>query len=153
LNLLILLILSICAFSFSQRAVTFKNILPFLSFALAVPAAAQTCALTGGRQVESERFILSYRTKPAKLAVGEHFVVEMAVCAKGGEAAAEAVRVDGFMPEHNHGMNYKAAVKTGEGGRYLAEGMLFHMPGKWDFIFEVRGGGRTDRMTHSVILQ
>jgi YtkA-like len=133
--------------------VIFKNCLLFLSMVIAAPAAAQTCALPGGRQVESERFILSYRTKPAKLAVGEHFVVEMAVCPKGGEAAAEAVRVDGFMPEHNHGMNYKAVVKGGEGGRYLAEGMLFHMPGKWDFIFEVRGGGRTDRMTHSVILQ
>jgi hypothetical protein len=120
----------------------------------AVPAAAQQCAeLKGARKVESERYSLTYRTKPAKPAVGEHFVVEMAVCAKGGEAAAEAVRVDGFMPEHNHGMNYKAVVKTGEGGRYLAEGMLFHMPGKWDFIFEVRGGGRTDRMTHTVILQ
>jgi YtkA-like protein len=119
-----------------------------------VPASAQQCAeLKGARRIESDRYVLAYRTKPAKLAVGQHFVVEMAVCPKSGEAAPEAVRVDGFMPEHNHGMNYKAVVKTGKDGRYLADGMLFHMPGRWDFIFEVRGGGKTDRMTHSVVLQ
>ena len=118
------------------------------------PAMAQPCSgLSGATMVESTRYVLAYRTKPAKLAVGQHFVVEMAVCPKGGEAAPETVRVDGFMPEHNHGMNYKAVVKAGEGGRYLAEGMMFHMPGKWDFIFEVRGGGKADRMTQSVILQ
>ena len=121
-----------------------------------IPAAAgaQDCdALKGARKVESGRYVLAYRTQPAKLAVGQHFKVEMAVCPRDGQAAPEAVRVDGFMPEHNHGMNYKAVVKGGEGGRYLAEGMLFHMPGRWDLIFEVRGGGKTDRMTQSVILQ
>ena len=69
------------------------------------------------------------------------------------QPAPDAVRIDGFMPEHNHGMNYKAVVKGGEGGRYLADGMMFHMPGRWDFIFEVRGGGKTDRMTATVMLQ
>jgi hypothetical protein len=133
--------------------VILRSSLFVLSIAAVVPAAAQTCNLKGGRQVESERFVVSYRTKPAKLAVGQHFVVEMAVCPKGSEAAPETVRVDGFMPQHNHGMNYKAVVKAGEGGRYLAEGMMFHMPGRWDFIFEVRGGGKVDRMTQTVILQ
>ncbi|HKA39546.1 MAG TPA: hypothetical protein VKD25_07245 [Burkholderiales bacterium] len=125
-----------------------------LWLALAGPAVAQGCdGLKGARKVESGRYVLAYRTRPAKLAIGQHFMVEMAVCPKSGEAAPEAVRVDGFMPEHNHGMNYKAVVRAGEGGRYLADGMMFHMPGRWDFIFEVRGGGKTDRMTHSVVLQ
>ena len=125
-----------------------------LCLGMAGPSAAQGCdALKGARKIESSRYVLAYRTQPAKLAVGRHFVVEMTVCPKAGESAPEAVRVDGFMPEHNHGMNYKAVVKAGEGGRYLADGMMFHMPGRWDFIFEVRGGGKTDRMTHSVVLQ
>lgn len=125
-----------------------------LSAAAAAPAAAQNCpALDGAQKVESDRYILSYRTQPAKLAVGQHFSVEMAVCAKGGQPAPDGVRVDGFMPEHNHGMNYKAAVKPAGSGRYEAAGLMFHMPGKWDFIFEVSGAGKTDRMTHSVMLQ
>lgn len=121
---------------------------------LAASTAAQGCdALKGARKVESGRYVLAYRTQPGKLAVGQHFQVEIAVCPKDGQPAPEAVRIDGFMPEHNHGMNYKAVVKGGEGGRYLADGMMFHMPGRWDFIFEVRGGGKTDRMTATVMLQ
>ena len=117
-------------------------------------ALAQSCpALEGARKVESDRYILSYRTEPAKLAVGQHFTIEMSVCTKSGQPAPDGLRVDGFMPEHNHGMNYKAVVKPAGRGRYDATGLMFHMPGKWDFIFEVRGGGKTDRMTATVMLQ
>jgi hypothetical protein len=30
---------------------------------------------------------------------------------------------------------------------------MFHMPGRWEFIFEVRGGGTTDRVTRTVTLE
>jgi hypothetical protein len=125
-----------------------------LSIAAAMPAAAQDCrGLDGARKVESDRYVLTYRTKPDKIAVSQHFLVEMVVCPKGGQPAPEGVRVEGFMPEHSHGMNYKAVVKPAGSGRYEASGLMFHMPGKWDFIFEVRGGGKTDRMTATVMLQ
>jgi len=135
-----------------------RTALLILSFAVALPVVAQNCpALEGARKVESDRYVIAYRTRPEKIAVSQHFTVELAVCPKAGQPAPEGVRVDGFMPEHNHGMNYKASVtpaaKPAAGGRYDAAGLLFHMPGKWDFIFEVRGGGKTDRMTHTVILQ
>jgi hypothetical protein len=29
---------------------------------------------------------------------------------------------------------------------------MFHMPGRWEFVFEVRGGGKTDRVTSGVML-
>jgi hypothetical protein len=125
-----------------------------LSVAAAMPAAAQGCPeLTGARKVESERYVVSYRTKPEKVAVSQHFAVEMVVCPKAGQPAPESVRVDGFMPDHNHGMNYKAVVKPAAGGRYDAAGLMFHMPGRWDFIFEVRAAGKTDRVTSTLVLQ
>ncbi len=131
-----------------------KIFLFVLFVAAALPAAAQNCpALEDARKVESDRYVLAYRTKPEKIVVSQHFTVEFTVCPKAGQPAPEAVRVDGFMPEHNHGMNYKTVVKPAAGGRYDATGLMFHMPGKWDFIFEVRGGGKTDRMTHGVVLQ
>ena len=131
-----------------------RGIAFILSIAAAMPAAAQGCPdLAGARKVESERYVLSFRTKPEKVAVGQHFSVEMVVCPDGGQPAPESVRVDGFMPEHNHGMNYKAVVKPAGGGRYDAAGLMFHMPGRWDFIFEVRAAGKTDRMTSTVMLQ
>ena len=49
-------------------------------------------------------------------------------------------------------MNYRTTVKAAGPGRYLAEGFLFHMPGRWEFIFEVRAEGRMERATRSVVL-
>lgn len=120
---------------------------------VSLSAAAPSCDIPGARAIASDRYIVAYRTQPSKIAVGQHFAVEFAVCPKEGQPAPEAVRVDGFMPEHAHGMNYRAAVKPQGKGRYRADGLMFHMPGKWDFIFEIRGGGKADRATHSVALQ
>ena len=118
------------------------------------PATAQTCAdFAGADKVDSGRYVLAYRTKPETIAVGQHFSMDLAVCPKDSQTTPESVRVDAYMPEHRHGMNYKATVKPADGGHYLAEGFMFHMPGRWEFIFEVRGGGKTDRVTRSVTLE
>ena len=120
----------------------------------ALPAAAQNCAdLAGGAKVESDRYVLAYRTRPDKVTVGQHFAMELVVCAKSGQPAPESLRLDAHMPEHRHGMNYKTTVKPADGGRYLAEGFMLHMPGRWEFIFEVRSAGKTDRVTRSVTLE
>lgn len=118
-------------------------------------AAAQTCtpALPGAKQLESARFALGYRTVPEKVAVGNHFALELVVCPKSGVQAPESVRVDAHMPEHRHGMNYKAEVAAAPGGRYTAEGLMFHMPGRWEFVFDLRSGGKTDRLIQSIVLE
>ena len=122
---------------------------------LPVVAPAQDCSpvLPGGTQLESARYSLGYRAVPGKPAVGKHFSLEIAVCPKPGTAAPESVRVDAHMPEHRHGMNYKAQVVAASGGRYQADGLMFHMPGRWEFIFDVRSSGRTDRLTQSFVLE
>ncbi|MBS0336295.1 MAG: hypothetical protein JSS40_05695 [Proteobacteria bacterium] len=128
-----------------------------LAAALLLPAVgeAQQCSpfLPGGRQVESARFLLAYRSVPEKIAVGKHFALELAVCPKAGVPGPESLRVDAHMPEHRHGMNYKAQVAAAPGGRYKAEGLMFHMPGRWELVFDVRSGGTTDRLTQSVTLE
>src|SRR5262245_5029753 len=131
-----------------------KTIGALIGLLAAAPAGAQTCAtLAGGSKVESDRYLVVYRTKPDKPVVSQHFAMDLVVCAKSGQPAPESLRVDAHMPEHRHGMNYRTTVKPGEGGRYLAEGFMFHMPGRWEFIFEVRGGGRIDRVTRGVTLE
>ena len=119
----------------------------WLLLALLAPA-AQACELPGGaaQQVKSATSTILYRTAP--LRVGEHFAVEFAVC-----PAPEAVKVDAWMPEHRHGMNYKPTVAAQGGGRYRAEGLMFHMAGRWEFVFELRSGGKTERLAHSVRLE
>jgi hypothetical protein len=122
---------------------------------LPVAGMAQECnpVVPGGKQLETARFSLGYRTLPGAPAVGRHFALEMAVCPKAGTAAPESVRVDAHMPEHRHGMNYKAQVVAAPGGRYKAEGLMFHMPGRWEILFDVRSGGKTDRLTQSIVLE
>jgi len=119
----------------------------WLLLALLAPA-AQACELPGGaaQSLESSAYTILYRT-PA-LRVGEHFAVEFAVC-----PTPEQVRVDAWMPDHRHGMNYKPTVAAQGGGRYRADGLMFHMAGRWEFVFELRSGGRTERLAHSVRLE
>jgi hypothetical protein len=116
-----------------------------LAAALAAPAAA--CELPAGKRLESARIALSYRTAPAQIAVGEHFVLEFRVCRPENLRAATPIKVDAHMPEHRHGMNYRPSVTPLGTGRYRSEGWLFHMPGRWEFVFEVGGERLTDSVT------
>ena len=119
--------------------------------------AAQACVadLPGAtaKKLESARYGLAYRTQPEKISVGKHFAVELALCADQGAALPESVKVDAHMPEHRHGMNYKTSVSALPGGRFRAEGLMFHMAGRWEFVFEVRAAGKTDRLTQSILVE
>jgi len=115
----------------------------------AIGGAALACELPPGERVESERIALSYRTIPAQIAVGQPFVLELAACPKRGAAVAERVKLDAHMPEHRHGMNYRTKVTPLGAGRFHSEGWLFHMPGRWEFVFEVD----SERFTDSVRLE
>jgi len=106
-----------------------------------------------GETVESPKYALVFRTQPEKIEIGQHFSMELALCAKDGAAAPDGIRLDAYMPEHRHGMNYKTTVSSAGAGRYRAEGFMFHMPGRWEYTFEIRAGGATDRLTKSVVLQ
>jgi len=106
-------------------------------------ARACTPAIEGTR-LESKSYVLAYRAAPE---VGKHFSVEIAACAKSGPPP-KALKVDAQMPEHRHGMNYLPEVKPLAPGRWQASGLMFHMPGKWEFLFVVEG----ERMTREVVV-
>jgi hypothetical protein len=120
----------------------------------AASAAAQPCAAPAGfapsGRIESRDTVLLYRTVPATIEIGKHFAVDAVVCS---QAAPSALRVDAQMPAHRHGMNYRARVSPQGDGRYRAEGLLFHMPGKWQFVFDVERPGRTERLTADVVVE
>ena len=109
-------------------------------------ATSTACELPPGVRLESERVSISYWTVPAKIAVGQPFVLELAACPKPGAPVVERVKLDAYMPEHRHGMNYRTKVVPLGAGRFHSEGWLFHMPGRWDFLFDVG----SERLTHSV---
>ena len=115
----------------------------------AVCSPALACELPAGKRLDSRALSVSYRTIPANIKVGETFVVELAACSKSGAAVPERVRLDAHMPEHRHGMNYKPSVTVAGPGRYRSEGWLFHMPGRWEFVFELGA----ERLADSVRLE
>jgi hypothetical protein len=108
---------------------------------------------TGQQLADAQRYRVAWRVRPDPIVVSEPFTLEMSACAKPGAQAVEGVVVDAVMPEHRHGMNYKPSVIDGPDGHYLADGMLFHMPGKWRLIFEVRAGGTSERLTHDLTVE
>jgi hypothetical protein len=123
--------------------------------ALAItPAAAQDCAAPAGfapaGRAASRDTELLYRTVPPRIEIGKHFAVETVVCAK---SPPRALRVDAQMPAHRHGMNYRARVTPQGDGRYRAEGLLFHMPGAWQFVFDLERPGGTERLTADITVE
>jgi cytochrome c peroxidase len=105
-----------------------------LGLALAAPSSWACDPGLDGTRLESPRFVLAFRS--AGVEVGKHFGVDIAACAKSGSAPS-TLKVDAHMPEHRHGMNYTPSVKKTGPGQWRAEGLLFHMPGKWEFVFEI----------------
>ncbi len=106
----------------------------------AAPATAQTVR-QGGVQA-------AWWPEPAPIVVGQPFVLQLQLC----PADAQLLRVDATMPEHRHGMNYRPSLKPGAGGRWQAEGLLWHMPGRWELRLDVRSGGAEHRLLQSVTL-
>jgi hypothetical protein len=100
-------------------------------------------------RLASGDLVVFYRTLPAAIEVGRHFTVEAVVCG----AAARVLRVDADMPEHRHGMNYRARVSAAGDGRYVAEGLLLHMPGRWQLLFDVERDGRAERLATDLVLE
>lgn len=84
--------------------------------------------------------------------VGMFFGLEVAVCARTGARPAE-LRVDAQMPEHRHGMNYRPGVASRGDGRFTARGLLLHMPGRWEFSFDVRGAAGAEVLRDRVLLR
>jgi hypothetical protein len=123
--------------------------------AVASVAGAPPCAAPAGfdvaRRVEAQGVVVFYRTVPA-IEVGRHFAVEAVVCAPP-PAPITAVRIDAHMPEHRHGMNYRPTISARGNGLYVAEGLLFHMPGRWQLLFDVERGGRTERLEAEIELE
>lgn len=101
----------------------------------ALPAATRLQAEAAGWQ-------LAFAPRPVPLAVGRPFALDIVVCPPAGQPLPAALNVDAEMPAHRHGMNYRASVQTLGGGRWQAEGLMFHMPGRWRVLFDLDRAGQ-----------
>ena len=120
-----------------------------MSNVVVLPLAA--CTLGGDlateRRIESEHYRLVFRATPAVLRSGTPFGLEIRVCPVAGAPLPHRLVVDATMPAHNHGMNYRPTVQPSRPGNWRAEGFLLHMPGRWQFAFELKDATETTLLT------
>ena len=121
---------------------------PVLAAALAlVLVAGQAAACdrpqgwTGGARIDGKLWTAWWRSEPAVIPVGAHFSLRFHLCGP----PIDRIGVRGWMPDHRHGMNYRPAV-TLNGLSGMAEGLLLHMPGRWQLILDVRGAAGREKL-------
>lgn len=115
------------------------------------PAAAPAdCppAAPGATVIEQPGLRATWRAEPAP-AVSRPFALQITLC----PARAELRRVDATMPEHRHGMNYRPRLQPAGPGAWTADGMVWHMPGRWELLLVVVLDGTERRLVQSVVLR
>ena len=134
------------------KALTLLLLLATPGLAAATAVACEVPAdFTPRGRVEAPGIVVLFRTVPPAIEIGRHFALDTLVC--GDKAVPTLTRVDATMPEHRHGMNYRPTLAARGGGRYVAEGLLFHMPGRWEISFDVESGGRRTRLATDVVVE
>jgi hypothetical protein len=91
---------------------------------------------------------LAWRTEPAGIVVGEPFAIVFKAC----PTHLQLLALGATMPEHRHGMNYAPSLTPLGDGRWRAEGMLWHMSGRWRVRLEVLLEGQPHVLQQDVSL-
>ncbi|MCW8193432.1 auxin-binding protein [Proteobacteria bacterium 005FR1] len=65
----------------------------------------------------------------------------------GNSVADASIEVTGRMPAHDHGLPTQPRARAADGeGKYLIEGLRFHMPGEWQLEMDISASGTEDSL-------
>lgn len=128
-----------------------KSLLSLASVSLLLsailPAVALACPIPQDpslKQMTTQSYNIALHTIPKAIVVGEPFSVSMWICEKTGATYNGTVSANATMPMHKHGMNYEPSIEALGNGSYLLNGFVFHMQGKWQFLFEIESNGKSE---------
>ena len=109
----------------------------------------------GSGRLESNAgsYAVSFESTPRPIPLNQPFDLKFTVKSKTKAASALSVEVDARMPAHRHGMSRTPKLTSLPDGGYLAQGLMFHMPGRWELYFDITEGGRTERAQVDVDLE
>ncbi len=129
---------------------TVLRALAALLLAAAVPAwAACPPPAEAGDRLDAGVVQLAWRAEGGAIAVGQPFALLVTLCPH----EARLMRVDATMPEHRHGMNYRPSLRALGAGLWRAEGLLWHMAGRWELRLDVEAAGAAHGLRQSLTLK
>ncbi len=118
----------------------------------------------GGARVELDQsrtrstakglYVATIAPESADIKQGEMQAWIFTLKTKEGQPVDDArIKVDGGMPEHNHGLPTapEMTARLGE-GRYRIEGIKFSMGGWWELRFAISAAGGDDAVTFNLVL-
>ncbi len=120
-------------------------LLVLLGFLLNPQTGQAACDDPAAHKATTPAYILSFKSDPA-ISVGRAFSLLVDVCNADGTAFAGTLEADAHMPQHRHGMNYAPEIKVLGDGRFRVDGFLFHMPGQWQFMFDLHQDKTRERL-------
>ena len=101
------------------------------AFALILTASSATAA-TADLSGSARGITLDVFSRLSPLEINSIHSWEIALYDEQGPIEDATIEVTGGMPEHNHGMPTQPQITQQlAAGRYLLEGVRFHMPGLW----------------------
>ena len=98
---------------------------------------------------ELGRYRISYASALEPIEINRiHAWVAQVMDADGNPVEDASISITGGMPDHDHGLPTapRATAYLGE-GRYLIEGMKFHMGGAWEVVLNVKSGTGDDALS------
>jgi hypothetical protein len=119
------------------------------AFSASTPGASRITSNAGGYEVV-------FAIMAPKVPLNEPFEIQACVTVKAGspiDAKNLVISVDAAMPQHQHGMNTKPRIEQTGDGCIHAEGMLFHMVGRWELYFDITRNGITERAQTEIMLE
>ncbi len=117
---------------------------------IASPGAEIACDAVGQRMGSQAPNAPEVYVDVGEIPLAQPFSIQISVCS---EATVQEVRVDAFMPAHQHGLNYAPEVSALGDGLFRVDGLLFHMPGLWELQTDVEFRGRSVSYTSEISLK
>ena len=97
-------------------------------------------------------YTVRYVPNPSPLPLNEHFTIEVEVTPKANDQKAIEIEVDADMPAHGHGINTAPTIRNEGSGKFIVDGLLFHMKGEWELYIDILDGPVRERAVFPITL-
>ena len=121
-----------------------------LAFDIMAAECGDNLPANGKQILKNPDYTVAFVPSVWPIPVGQHFNVVLQVCSASGKPIPSQLRIDAEMPAHRHGMNYRPTVKDLKEGKYQADGLMFHMPGRWRFNLQLGEGSQAIKLNRDL---